>query len=231
MGRADSGWSKLVYPQKLVGSLCIAGAVVSAYNVGDYISWTGIIYYFVCLLALIRDHPRVKLLLWGAVAAHAALVGYSIWRWLYLGIEPCPYCFASAGLMLVAATAQTKLPAAILPAMLIIVAAYAWPSLFAPRYDIPYTQPVYKAPVTPAESQPAPTAATTSPEPENNTGKKPVESVKTKPPGNNDNVQKTEPKSNTFSGAADNTDNSVEETGAPEPGGTNSGAAAKPESG
>ena len=42
--------------QKVLVVLCLAGAVWAAYNVGNLLSWAGIIYYLICALAVIRNH-------------------------------------------------------------------------------------------------------------------------------------------------------------------------------
>lgn len=121
----------------------IAISSASAFYVGDLLSWVGITYYFICALAILKDHPKAPALLWAAVAAHSVLVGYSLFNWYHEGIIPCPYCFASAGCILIAATARTKLTAAVLPAILVLAVGYSWAGLFTPKSpEVNYIPPV-----------------------------------------------------------------------------------------
>lgn len=116
--------------------LLLAGAIVSANYVGDLLAWTGILYYLICIAAILMNYRKAYMMLWAAVGVHVVLVGQSLWNWYYMDIEPCPYCFAAAGLILVAATAFTRMSVAVLPLILMFAVGYAWPWLFAPKIPI-----------------------------------------------------------------------------------------------
>lgn len=144
--------SGLISKILVLSLLAISSA--SAYYVGDLLSWMGIAYYFACALAELRGYRKAHLMLWAAVGAHAALTGYSLHNWYIEGIEPCPYCFAAAGCILIAAAARTRLKAAVYPAVLVLAVGYSWPWLFAssvPAAD--YLPPVQKLQTRPAEAK------------------------------------------------------------------------------
>ncbi len=116
--------------RKILALIALAAAATSAYNAVGYLVYGGISYYSICAIAILFNHRRANLLLWGAVGVHAVLVGYSLWWWQTDQIIPCIYCFGAAGFALLAATVYTRLPVAILPALLIAGVWFAWPRLF-----------------------------------------------------------------------------------------------------
>ena len=130
----------LLYQKALV-VLCLSGAVWAAYNVGNLLSWAGIIYYLICALAVLRNHRWARILLWSAVGIHSILIGYSLWQWNYFHIEPCPYCFAAAGLVLTAAVGQTRFPVVVLPAMLMLGVGLSWSRIYASPNNLQFNPP------------------------------------------------------------------------------------------
>jgi len=116
--------------RKILALIALAAAATSAYNAVGYLVYGGITYYTICAIALLLNLRKANLLLWGAVGVHAVLVGYSLWGWQTAQIIPCIYCFGAAGFALLAATVYTRLPVAILPALLIAGVWFAWPHLF-----------------------------------------------------------------------------------------------------
>lgn len=136
-----SGSQSLVIKILVMTLLLVSSA--SAYYVGDLLSWTGIAYYSICAVAIFKDYHKAHIMLWAAVGVHSILVGYSMLNWFQEGIEPCPYCFTSAGCILIAATVRTKPAAVVLPAVLVFSVAYSWTWLFAPKISsVHYTPPV-----------------------------------------------------------------------------------------
>ena len=131
----------VLFYQKALVVLCLAGAVWAAYNVGNILSWAGIIYYLICALAVIRNHSWVRIFLWTAVGVHSILIGYSIWQWNYFQIEPCPYCYAAAGLVLAAAVGQTRFPVIVLPAMLMLGVGFSWSWIYASPNNLQFNPP------------------------------------------------------------------------------------------
>ncbi|MHB8158716.1 MAG: hypothetical protein ACYDEQ_15250, partial [Desulfocucumaceae bacterium] len=106
--------------------LALAGAITAAYGSGNYLSYAGISYYIVCIIAVLLNYQRSNLLLWAAVGFHALLTGYAVWRWQAAGIAPCSYCLTAAGLALVAAVAHYRPKLAIAPIILMMVIWYGW---------------------------------------------------------------------------------------------------------
>ena len=137
----NSWFHKTTLYQNFLILLCLAGAIYSAYNVGNSLSWAGILYYTLCILAVLKNNRRVLHLLWAAVGIHAVLISYSLWQWSHLQVVPCHYCFAAAGLLLTAAVTRIKLPAVILPLILMVGVGFAWPWIFAKQTDLPNTRP------------------------------------------------------------------------------------------
>ncbi len=128
---SDQFAAKSLNPRKILALLALAAAAASAYNAVGYLVYGGITYYTICAIAILFNFRKSNLLLWGAVGVHAVLVGYSLWSWETAHIMPCIYCFGAAGFALLAATVYTKLPVAILPALLIAGVWFAWPHLFS----------------------------------------------------------------------------------------------------
>lgn len=132
--------------------LALSGAIVSAQYVGNTLAWAGIIYYLVCIAAIIFKHPWAKNITWGAVGFHVVLVSYSLWNWFTQEVPPCPYCFISAGLVLFAATALQRMPLAVLPVLLITTVWFSWPYAFAmEEYGPTPTEAAITAPESPSE--------------------------------------------------------------------------------
>ena len=73
------------------------------------------------------------------MGVHSILIGYSIWQWNYFHIEPCPYCYAAAGLVLTAAVGQTRFPAVVLPAMLMLGVGFSWSWIYASPNNLQIT--------------------------------------------------------------------------------------------
>ena len=117
--------------RKFLAMIALTGAAIMAYYAGNYLSKVGVFYYAISAIALLLNYRRSSLLLWAAVGAHAVLVGYSLWQWQAAQVQPCIYCFGAAGFALLAATAYTRLAAAIVPALLIASVWMAWPYVFA----------------------------------------------------------------------------------------------------
>lgn len=127
----DPESSKKVDARKIIALIALAGASAMAYGAGNYLSYVGVAYYFICAAAILLNFSRAGLLLWAAVGAHMLLTAYSVWNWQAAGIIPCQYCFGAAGFVLIAATALYRLPAVILPVLLVTCAWYAWPFMFS----------------------------------------------------------------------------------------------------
>lgn len=121
--------------RKIIALIALAGASAMAYGAGNYLSYVGIAYYFICAAAILLNFSRAGRLLWAAVGAHILLTAYSVWNWQAAGIIPCQYCFGAAGLVLLAATALYRLPAVIMPVLLVTCAWYAWPFMFSNNED------------------------------------------------------------------------------------------------
>lgn len=132
---------KASFFQNTIILLCLAGAVYSAYNVGNPLSWAGIVYYALCAFAVLRRDSRALPMLLVAVGIHAGLISYSLWQWKELKTIPCHYCFAAAGFVLAAAVTRMKLPAVILPLMVMVGVGFAWPWIFAVQQVPPNAQP------------------------------------------------------------------------------------------
>jgi hypothetical protein len=146
--------------RKFLTLIALAGAAASANGAGNYLAYAGTIYYAICAMAILLNFRRAAVLLWAAVGAHAALVGYALWSWQTAQIVPCIYCFGAAGFALLAATIYTRLAAAVLPLLLIAGAWYAWPSIFADKGQPGITQQPgieaqYQTPVQQDDNQPA----------------------------------------------------------------------------
>lgn len=122
--------SKTVDVRKITALIALAGASAMAYGAGNYLSYIGIAFYVVCAAAILSNCSRAGLLLWTAVGVHAVLVGYGLWDWKSANTVPCIYCFGAAGFALFAASAYSRLAAAVAPVFLIAVTWYAWPYLF-----------------------------------------------------------------------------------------------------
>lgn len=127
----DPESSKKVDARKITALIALAGASAMAFGTGNYLSYVGIAYYVICAAAILLSFSRVGLLLWAAVGAHILLTAYSVWNWQAAGTIPCQYCIGAAGFVLVAATALYRLPAVILPVLLVTTVWYAWPSIFS----------------------------------------------------------------------------------------------------
>ncbi|OPX86286.1 MAG: hypothetical protein A4E53_03196 [Pelotomaculum sp. PtaB.Bin104] len=126
--------------------LALSGAIVSAQYVGNTLAWAGIIYYLVCIAAIVFKHPWAKRITWGAVGFHVVLISYSLWNWFTQEIPPCPYCFIAAGLVLFAATALQRVPMAVLPVLLITTVWFSWPYAFAGDQYV--TNPIEQTTIT-----------------------------------------------------------------------------------
>lgn len=225
--------------QKLLAAFFLASASVSAYNVGDFLSWMGISYYLLCIIAILKDHRKARIMAWAAVAAHAVLTGYSLREWHYAGIEPCPYCFAAAGLTLCAAAALTRLQTALVPVILMLLVVYAWPgpAKNANGSNLPQIQqqngtPVGQpAPRPDAAIPPAPakeTGAGTMPE----AGDKPeITAAESGAPAKNNQITKPQTTPDTGSPGVKPGTETVPENGVKEKAAQNPPEGAKPKSG
>jgi hypothetical protein len=116
--------------KQLLVLAALVGAIIAAYGKGNTLAYIGIAFYAICAVAVIINQRRTSLLLWFAVLAHAALIGYMVWDWQINGIIPCSHCTAAAGFSLFAAVAWWKTPLALLPAVLMIVIWYEWSIIF-----------------------------------------------------------------------------------------------------
>jgi hypothetical protein len=145
--------------RKFLALLALTGAIIMAYNAGNYLSRAGIFYYAVTAIALLVNYRRSYLLLWAAVGMHAVLVGYALWQWQAAHAVSCIYCFGAAGFALLAASVYTRPAAAIVPALLAASVWMAWPYVFADitnggaeqpgiesQYQIPDQQPENQEP-------------------------------------------------------------------------------------
>jgi hypothetical protein len=146
--------------RKFLALIALAGAAASAYGAGNYLAYTGTVYYATCAMAILLDFRRAALMLWAAVGAHTVLVGYALWGWQTAQVTPCIYCFGAAGFALLAATIYTRLAAAVLPLLLIAGVWYAWPSIFADQGQSgvnqqPGVEAQYQTSVQQPENQPA----------------------------------------------------------------------------
>jgi hypothetical protein len=187
--------------RKILALIALAVAATSAYNAVGYLVYGGITYYTICAIAILFNYRRANLMLWAAVGVHALLVGYSLWGWQTAQIIPCIYCFGAAGFALLAATVYTRLPVAILPALLIAGVWFAWPHLFyldnqAGASGQPVVENQYQT-----ENQ---TGVTVKPDPsgDNNVGAQPASAEKTGSAG----------EANTGSQVAKDGNNTVETT-------------------
>ncbi len=127
----DPESSKKVDARKIIALIALAGASAMAYGAGNYLSYVGVAYYVICAAAILLNFSRAGLLLWAAAGAHILLAVYSVWNWQAAGIIPCQYCFGAAGFVLIAATALYRLPAVILPVLLMTAVWLAWPSMLS----------------------------------------------------------------------------------------------------
>jgi len=120
--------------QRVLAILALGGAIYNAYGAWSTLTWPGIAWYSLCILALIfvRD-PRVVFLLWFAVAAHILFSGYQLWRWQALQVRPCIYCFAAAWCALTAALVMYRPMLATIPPLLLAGMIYAWSDIFPPK--------------------------------------------------------------------------------------------------
>jgi hypothetical protein len=146
--------------RKFLALIALAAAAAAAYGAGNYLAYTGTVYYAICAMAILLNFRRTALLLWAAVGVHAVLVGYALWGWQTAQVTPCIYCFGAAGFVLLAATIYTRLAAAVLPLLLIAGVWYAWPSIFADQGQPVFNQQTgieapYQTPVQQPENQPA----------------------------------------------------------------------------
>ncbi|NPV92710.1 MAG: hypothetical protein HPY50_18230 [Firmicutes bacterium] len=125
--------SKIPAPLKIIVVAALLAAARSAYGSGDLLAYMGIAYYLVCITALVVDHPRTGWLLLFAVAVHAVLTSYAVWRWQALGIIPCHFCLLAAGFALLAAVIYHRPRLAALPLALMVAVWWAWPLVFVDR--------------------------------------------------------------------------------------------------
>jgi hypothetical protein len=164
--------SKSFNLRKILALLALAAAATSAYGAVNYIAYGGITYYTICAIAILFNYRRAALMLWAAVGVHAVLVSYALWSWQTAGAHLCPYCFGAAGFALLAATVFTRLPAAILPVILITGVWLAWPHVFVKSHAGASQQPVSETQIQTPVTQPAsqPVAVANSGSGENNPG-------------------------------------------------------------
>jgi len=121
---------KTLLDKRIIVLLALVGAIVAAYYKGNALAYLGILYYSICAVAVVFNYSRTGLLLWTAVAVHFVLISYMFWNWTFSSIVPCRYCMAAAGFALLAATVWHKKNLAVLPAVLMVVIWYWWPTIF-----------------------------------------------------------------------------------------------------
>lgn len=122
---------KFLMDRRILVLIALAAAAYAAAGRGNTLAYIGMVYYFLCAIAVFRNDPRAAYLLWAAVAVHLALVVYSVWKWQIMSVIPCHFCMAAAGFALLAATAWSSMRLAILPAILMVGVWFAWPLAFA----------------------------------------------------------------------------------------------------
>ncbi len=119
--------------RKIFALLALVAAIVAARGAGNYLAYAGVSYYLVCMLAILLRFRWAPYLLWFAVGVHVFLTGWSLWSWHTELIIPCHYCLWAAGFVLLAATAFYRLPAAVLPVLLMVGVWAAWPYAFGDK--------------------------------------------------------------------------------------------------
>jgi hypothetical protein len=175
--------SKSFNLRKILTLIALAAAATTAYGAVNYIAYGGITYYTICAIAILFNYRRASLMLWAAVGVHAVLVSYALWSWQTAGAHPCPYCFGAAGFALLAATIFTRLPAAILPVILITGVWFAWPHVFVKSHAGASQQPVSETQSQTPGTQPAsqPVVVVNTGSGENNTGNNTTKDNATQP--------------------------------------------------
>ena len=119
--------------RKILALLALVAAIVAAQGAGNIIAYIGIGYYVVCIIAILLRFRWAGGMLWLAVGAHVLLTGWALWNWYTELIIPCHYCLWAAGFVLLAATAFYRLPAAVLPVLLMVAVSAAWPYAFGDK--------------------------------------------------------------------------------------------------
>ena len=119
--------------RKIFALLALVAAIVAARGAGNYLAYAGVSYYLICIIAILLRFRRAGCLLWFAVGVHVLLTGWSLWSWHTELIIPCHYCLWAAGFVLLAATAFYRLPAAVLPVLLMVGVSAAWPYAFGDK--------------------------------------------------------------------------------------------------
>lgn len=100
---------------KMAGNVLAVLALCGAYQVDNTLAWAGIVYYLICIAAIVFRYSGAKYVAWGAVGFHVDMVSYALWNWQTAGVRPCHFCFIAAGLALLAAVALQRLPLAVWP--------------------------------------------------------------------------------------------------------------------
>lgn len=175
--------SKSFNLRKILALIALAAAAITAYGAVNYIAYGGITYYTICAIAILFNYRRASLMLWAAVGVHAVLVSYALLSWQTAGAHLCPYCFGAAGFALLAATVFTRLPAAILPVILITGVWFAWPHVFVKSHAGASQQPVSETQSQTSGTQPAsqPVAVVNTGSGENNTSNNTTQDNVTQP--------------------------------------------------
>lgn len=138
--------------RKILALLALAAAIAAARGAGNYLAYAGVSYYLVCIAAILLRFRWAGCLLWFAVGVHVLLTGWSFWEWHSELIIPCRYCLWAAGFVLLAATAFYRLPAAVLPVLLMVGASAAWPYAFGEKALEKYYSPAGKTTVQPVSA-------------------------------------------------------------------------------
>ncbi|MCL6559258.1 MAG: hypothetical protein K6U74_10765 [Firmicutes bacterium] len=146
----------MILNKKICVVALLAGAALSAFKVGKFTAWAGIVCYVVCIAAIAKNRREASVAVLLLAAAHAFLTAYSFWNLYANSIPLCPYCLITAGLVWLAAALMWKPLSALVPAAAMVAVWYAWPWLMPAEYRYEHPRTVYYEVGQPPESHPSP---------------------------------------------------------------------------